>query len=96
MKRPSPNFLHSICLTIHGLSHLCGQQLMQQEPLARTLLHLAVCVGRLDLQEAAMELLAPRPEDSEVKGQGEDSGGAEIHRSKQPPAKGEWMFSCSL
>ena len=62
-------------------------QVMQTEPLARALLHLAVCVGRLDLQEAAMELLSPKvaehtgPENSE-------SGGAEQHKGKPPPSKG--------
>lgn len=57
---------------------------MQQEPLARALLHLSVCVGRLDLQEAAMELLAPKPK--EEKGR-DDSSGADAPKTKQPPSK---------
>ena len=60
---------------------------MQSEPLARALLHLAVCVGRLDLQEAAMELLAPKPV-QEKGGESTEGSRSEQQKAKQPPSKG--------
>ena len=60
---------------------------MQSEPLARALLHLAVCVGRLDLQEAAMELLAPKPVQKKG-GESTEGSRSEQQKAKQPPSKG--------
>ncbi|XP_025076268.1 uncharacterized protein LOC112553340 isoform X4 [Pomacea canaliculata] len=54
------------------------------EPLGRMLLHLAVCIGVLDLQESAMELLAG-PGHS-AKGT-EDQNNTEQPKPRQPPSK---------
>ncbi|KAL8608369.1 hypothetical protein ACOMHN_002602 [Nucella lapillus] len=60
---------------------------MKSEPLGRALLHLAVCVGRLDLQEAAMELLAPKsPAVAQGPG-GLNAAPEDQHTAKQPPSK---------
>ncbi|KAK7114721.1 uncharacterized protein [Littorina saxatilis] len=63
---------------------------VQSEPLGRALLHLAVCVGRLDLQEAAMELLAPK-EIEEKPGDSAEGSKAEQQKARQPPSKASLM-----
>ncbi|XP_076448916.1 LOW QUALITY PROTEIN: uncharacterized protein LOC143285481 [Babylonia areolata] len=64
---------------------------MQSEPLGRALLHLSVCVGRLDLQEAAMELLAPKSADSQGPPGSADAPPEEQQKAKQPPSKAMLM-----
>lgn len=63
------------------------------EPLGRMLLHLAVCIGVLDLQESAMELLAG-PGHS-AKGT-EDQNNTEQPKPRQPPSKGQTPISGRL
>ena len=56
---------------------------VKQEPLARSLLHLAICITNTVLEESAMELLAPGGDKQENAGdQREDK------ETKPPPKKG--------
>nr|KAG5712632.1 hypothetical protein BaRGS_029687 [Batillaria attramentaria] len=67
---------------------------MQAEPLGRALLHLAVCVGSHDIQEAASMLSAPRQaEEAAAEGRGGGSGAAQTEKPKtsQPPSKAALM-----
>ena len=55
---------------------------MKQEPLARSLLHLSICITNTVLEESAMELLAPGDKQEAAGDQQQET------EAKPPPKKG--------
>ena len=74
----------SLELTNQSL-YSCFQQFiteMKQDHLARSLVHLAICITNTMLEESAMELLAPGDKEDDTAGESEET------ESKPPPRKG--------